>query len=91
MAHWTAARALEEMRWTIPDADSAYYLYVADESGVLQGVVGLRDLVVAAPETTLEAMMYPHVVAVQVTDDQEYCVRMRIQIFNLIILPYGQM
>ncbi len=83
---WTAARALEEMRRTIPDADSAYYLYVADEKGVLQGVVGLRDLVVAAPETTLEAMMYPHVVAVQVTDDQEYCVR-TLSRYGFMVLP----
>ena len=84
--HWTAARALEELRRTLPDADSAYYLYVADENGVLQGVVGLRDLVVAAPETTLEAMMYPHVVAVQVTDDQEYCAR-TLSRYGFMVLP----
>jgi magnesium transporter len=84
--HWTAARALKELRWTLPDADSAYYLYVADEKGKLLGVVGLRDLVVAAPETTLEAMMHPHVVSVQVTDDQEYCAR-TLSRYGFMVLP----
>jgi magnesium transporter len=37
--------------------------------------VRLRDLVVALPETTVEALMVPDVVSVPVTADQEVCAR----------------
>lgn len=69
-----------------PDADSAYYLYVTDKAGVLQGVVGLRDLVVALPETTIEALMDPNVVSVPVLADQEFCAR-TLSRYGFLILP----
>ena len=36
---WRAREAVRELRQVGPDADSAYYLYVTDNEGVLQGVV----------------------------------------------------
>jgi magnesium transporter len=72
---WRVRRALEELRRTVPDVDHAYYLYATDEEGVLQGIVRLRDLVVAPPETVVEALMAPDVVSVPVTADQEVCAR----------------
>jgi magnesium transporter len=73
--HWRAQHALEEVRQTGPEADSAYYLYVTDKEGMLLGVVGLRDLVVAFPETTVEAIMDKTVVSVPDMADQEVCAR----------------
>jgi magnesium transporter len=73
--HWRAQHALEELRRAGPVADSAYYLYVTDDGGMLLGVVGLRDLVVAFPETTVEALMDIGVVSVPVMADQEVCAR----------------
>jgi magnesium transporter len=72
---WRVQRALEELRRMVPDADHAYYLYATDEEGILQGIVRLRDLVVAPPETVVEALMTPDVVSVPVTADQEVCAR----------------
>jgi magnesium transporter len=83
---WTAARALEELRRVEPDPGSAYYLFVTDHSGVLLGVVSLRDLVVALPETTVEAMMDPSVVSVPVTADQEDCARI-LSRYGFLALP----
>lgn len=83
---WTAQRALKELRRTLPDADSAYYLFVTDDKQVLLGVVGLRDLVVALPETAVEAMMNPNVVSVSVMDDQEYCAR-TLSRYGFLALP----
>ena len=83
---WTAARALEELRRVEPDPGSAYYLFVTDRTGVLLGVVGLRDLVVALPETTVEAMMDPIVVSVPVTADQEDCAR-TLSRYGFLALP----
>jgi magnesium transporter len=83
---WRAQRALEELRRTEPDADSAFYLYVTDDAGKLLGVVGLRDLVVALPETTVEAMMDPAVISVPVTADQELCAR-TLSRYGFLALP----
>lgn len=85
-AHWTAERAVKELRQTLPDADSAYYLFVTDDQQILLGVVGLRDLVVALPETSVEAMMNPNVVSVSVMDDQEYCAR-TLSRYGFLALP----
>ena len=83
---WRALDALEELRRVGPAADSVYYLFVTDAQGVLQGVVGLRDLVVAAPETTIEAMMDPNVISVPVTADQEVCAR-TLSRYGFLALP----
>jgi magnesium transporter len=83
---WRAGRALVELRRTLPDVDSAYYLFVTDEEGLLLGVVGLRDLVVAPPETTVEAMMDPGVISVPVAADQEICAR-TLSRYGFLALP----
>lgn len=83
---WRAERAIEELRRRGPEADSAYYLFVTDEGGTLLGVVGLRDLVVALPETTVEAMMDPNVISVPVTADQEVCAR-TLSRYGFLALP----
>jgi magnesium transporter len=83
---WRVQEALEHLRWTAPGADTAYYLFVTDEDGVLQGVVGLRDLVVAQPETTIEALMDPEVISVPVTADQELCARLLAR-YGYLALP----
>jgi magnesium transporter len=83
---WTAQRALEELRRVHPDPRSAYYLFVVDAARRLLGVVGLRDLVVALPETAIDAMMNPDVVSVPVTADQEHCARL-LSRYGLLALP----
>ena len=84
--HWRAQKALEQLRRTGPDADSAYYVFVTDDRGLLLGVVGLRDLVVALPETVVEAMMDPNVISVPVTADQELCAR-TLSRYGFLALP----
>jgi magnesium transporter len=83
---WRAQEALAELRRVGPDADSAYYLYVTDAAGVLQGVVSLRDLAVALPETVVEALMDPDVVSVPVMVDQELCAR-TLSRYGFLALP----
>mgnify|MGYP001103358570 CR=1 FL=1 len=84
--HWRAQEALEELRRVGPDADSAYYLFVTDRRRMLMGVVGLRDLAVAMPETVVESMMDPNVISVPVTADQEDCAR-TLSRYGFLVLP----
>jgi magnesium transporter len=83
---WQAQEALKELRRAEPIADNVYYLFVTNAEGILQGVVGLRELVVAAPETTVEAMMDPNVVSVPVSADQEICAR-TLSRYGFLALP----
>jgi CBS domain-containing protein len=67
----TAAQAIERLRELQPDPALAYYLYVVDEEGRLDGNVSLRDLVVAAPESPLSAIMNPSVLKVDAATNKE--------------------
>jgi magnesium transporter len=83
---WRAKEGLAEVRRMAPDTDTAYYLFVVDDAGVLSGVVGLRELVVAPPETVIEVMMDPNVISVPVTADQEDCAR-TLSRYGFLALP----
>ncbi len=83
---WTADRALEELRRLGPRADSSYYLFVTDPSGVLLGVVGLRQLVTALPNTPISERMTTDILTVLVTTDQEECARL-LSRYGYLALP----
>jgi magnesium transporter len=52
-----------------------YYLYVVDREKRLTGIVGLRELVIAPPDTTMDTVMTPEVIRVKVGIDQEEVAR----------------
>lgn len=83
---WTVDDALSYLRRTRPAAEQVFYLYVIDDQGRLEGVVSLRHLVVATPETRIGDLMTPEVMSVQVGEDQEEVAR-SIQRYNFIALP----
>ena len=49
----TAAETIDRLRELEPDAETIYYVYVVDDDGRLVGVLSLRDLIVARPETRI--------------------------------------
>ncbi|EFO80710.1 magnesium transporter [Oscillochloris trichoides DG-6] len=61
--HATAQQVIDTLRQMRPDADSASYLFVTGEAGRLLGTLSLHQLVVAAPETRVEQLMNPNIVA----------------------------
>src|SRR5207302_1301331 len=61
----TAAEAIERLRELEPDAESVYYVYVTDEEEHLLGVLSLRDLIVAKPETKIRDFMIKNVISVR--------------------------
>lgn len=82
----TAEEAIAALRAWKPDAETIYYLYVIDAQGRLCGVVGLRDLIIADPETQVGDIMDPDVIAVPAGTDQEECARL-MQHYDLLALP----
>jgi magnesium transporter len=85
-AAWTVERAIGYLRRVRPDAESAYYLYVVDGSRRLEGIVSLRDLIIAAPGARLEDIMSRDVVKARDTMDQEEVARL-VQRYDLVALP----
>lgn len=69
--HTTATMAIDFLRQISPDAEVPYYLYVVDARRHLIGVVGLRELIVAEPETPMEDILDPDVFFVTAEMDQE--------------------
>src|SRR5437588_1329159 len=65
----TAAQAIDRLRQLEPNAESVYYVYVVDEEEHLLGVLSLRDLIVAKPETKIRDFMIKNVISVGVDAD----------------------
>ena len=84
--HTTAGQAIDFLRTISPETDVPYYLYVVDRNKLLTGVVGLRSLVVALPDTPVEEIMDPEVISVPVGTDQEEVARIFSR-YNLATLP----
>ena len=82
----TAAAAIDRLRELQPDPESAYYLYVIDAEGRLDGVVSLRDLVVAPPEQQLVTIMDPHILKVD-ADTSKEDVASLIAKYDLLAVP----
>ena len=67
-------------------AEMVFYLYVTDENSHLTGVVSLRDLVIAPPNSTLKTIMQQDVVSVSTDTDQEEVAKL-VSKYNLLAIP----
>ncbi len=85
-AYLSVDQALQELRRQAEDLETVYYLYVVDEGDHLRGLVSLRQLVLAQPETRISDIMERAVVSVQVTEDQEE-VAQRLAKFDFLAIP----
>lgn len=82
----TVAGSIERLRALEPGDEAAYYLYVRDDDGRLVGIVSLRQLIVAPPQTTIASLMHRDVIRVHAADDQESAAQ-RMQRYDLLALP----
>jgi magnesium transporter len=85
-ANLTAAAAIDRLRELEPDAETIYYVYVADADERLVGVLSLRDLIVARPETPLSEFMIPEPAAVNVLAHQDEVADV-VAHYNLLAVP----
>lgn len=67
----TTEQAINELRRLAPDAETIYYLYVVDEQETLEGVLSLRELIIASPETVLKDLMHTKIVRISPYDNHE--------------------
>jgi magnesium transporter len=72
----TVAAVLDFLRRESPPESDVYYLYVVDDSGRLEGTLGLRALVTADGATAIRDIMNRNVVSVHTRAEQEDLVRL---------------
>ncbi len=82
----TAGQTIDRLRDLEPDVETIYYVYVTDTDDRLVGVLSLRDLIVAKPETVISTFMYAEPVALR-TDASEEEVTEVVARYNLLAVP----
>lgn len=74
------------LRREAPDAETIDSIYVVDAQERLEGVLTLRDLIIADPKTKVAEIMNPDVVSVRDDTDQEAVARIMTD-YNFNVLP----
>lgn len=77
---------IEFIRKNSTEFETIYYLYVTDQTGILVGVVSLRELVLAKKEQILKDIMNPDVIKVPKGMDQEEVARLAAD-YDLATIP----
>lgn len=83
---FTAAQALERIRYLAKNTETIYYLYVTDAARRLTGILSLRDLVTADPQQTIGEIMTRDAICVHTDTDQEEVARL-IQRYDFLAVP----
>lgn len=82
----TVKDTLEYLQTAAPDAETAYYIYVVDNIGILKGVVSLREIVVTSFDTKISDIMNTNVINVTFDKDQEEVGHM-FEKYGLLTIP----
>jgi magnesium transporter len=85
-AHLTAAETIDRLRKLEPDAETIYYVYVIEDDERLVGVLSLRDLIVARPDSVVRDFMYDEPVAVGLLSRQDEVAQV-VARYNLLAVP----
>lgn len=82
----TAAETIDRLRELEPEAETIYYVYVTDDDERLVGVLSLRDLIVARPDTVVSGFMIREPIAVAVDTTQDEVAEV-VAHYNLLAVP----
>jgi len=85
-ANITTNDAIRTLRETGSEAETIFYVYVVDNQDRLIGVIFLKDLIFASPETKISEYMHKRVVSVPV-DESQNDVAQEISKYNLLAIP----
>ncbi|WP_308753981.1 magnesium transporter [uncultured Anaerotruncus sp.] len=82
----TVRDAIKRIRRTGEDSELIYTCYVIDDSRLLEGVVTVKDLLLAQDEETIGALMESDVITAETTEDREEAVQ-RMMKYDFISMP----
>ncbi len=67
----TVAKAMKQLLSNAREAETIYYIYVVNQKDVLQGVLSLKELILAKKDELIADIMTDEVISVHVLTDQE--------------------
>ncbi|MCX5834172.1 MAG: CBS domain-containing protein, partial [Deltaproteobacteria bacterium] len=82
----TAGEVMKELRLIAPDIEMIYYLYVVDNREHLEGVLSLKDLIMANPTARLDTVMKRNAKKIHVDADRKEAAEM-VSKYNLMAIP----
>jgi len=82
----TAEESIQTIRNIGLNKETIYYSYVVDRKGFLIGIVSLKDLLLAGPDTAIQEIMTTNFVHVNTTHDQEDVAKVLTK-YDLTALP----
>lgn len=82
----TISEALQQLRQQAPDSETIYYVYILNSSRRLEGLISLRELILAKPDARLADIMERDVVRMRVDEDRED-VAQELARYNFIAMP----
>ncbi len=62
----TVKEVLDSLRQMAEDVETIYYIYLISKKGDLVGVISLRNLLVAEPESKVSNLMHTHIIKADV-------------------------
>lgn len=84
---WTIDEAIQEVRRQREELEHIYYFYVVDENMRLQGVVSMRELLLAPKGSHIADIMDPRVAGVCGPEDDREDVALKMAELNFTALP----
>ena len=85
-ARITVSEALHQLRQQAPDSETIYYIYIVNSSRRLEGLISLRELILAKPDAKLSELMQRDVIRMRVDEDREDVVQ-ELARYNFIAMP----
>ncbi|MDG1895124.1 MAG: magnesium transporter [Fuerstiella sp.] len=85
-ANITVNDALQQLRQQAPDSETIYYIYILNTARRLEGLISLRELILAKTESVLSDIMERDVIRMRVNEDRED-VAQELARYNFIAMP----
>lgn len=85
-ANITVREALDRLRLQAPNSETIYYVYILDEDRRLEGLISLRELILARPDAVLSDLMQRDVVRMKVSEEREV-VAQELARYNFLAVP----
>ena len=82
----SVSEALQQLRQQAPDSETIYYIYILNSSRRLEGLISLRELILAKPDSRLSDIMERDVIRMRVDEDREDVVQ-ELARYNFIAMP----
>jgi magnesium transporter len=86
LINMTAEEAIAKIRKDAPSQKMIYYIYVVDEKMAMSGLVTIKDLIFAEPQTKVEDILQEFFIYAEVAEDRE-SVAKKLEKYSLVAIP----